>query len=46
MTCRAARAGTAVYGAINWQDAFGDVVEELKAQHSRRDRKSSDFWWR
>lgn len=40
-------AGTAIYGAISWQDAFGDVVEELNAQRPKRtDGKSSDFWWR
>ncbi len=40
-------AGTAIYGAINWRDAFGDVAEELNAQRPRRkDGKSSDFWWR
>ena len=39
-------AGTAVYGAINWQDAFGDVAEELNAQRPSTDGKSVDFWWR
>jgi hypothetical protein len=40
-------AGTAIYGTIDWRDAFGDIAEELKAQSPRRKGgKNTDFWWR
>lgn len=39
-------AGTAVYGAINWRDGFGDIAEELNAQRPRRKDSNSNFWWR
>ena len=40
-------AGTAVYGAISWRDAFGDLTDEIKAQRPpRKDSKAGNFWWR
>jgi hemoglobin-like flavoprotein len=39
-------AGTAIYGAVVWEDSFGDLAEELDAQRPREKGASSGFWWR